>query len=82
MASNQGFDAGDDPTAANVSNPTQRRTPTNGENVPNEATTLAGSGISTYFVDEKVIIPEVEKVICYERTAYCRNSETEFIRIW
>lgn len=62
MASNQGFEAGDD-TAATVTNRTERRTPANGENVPNEATTLAASGISTYFVDEKVFIPEVDKVI-------------------
>ncbi len=61
MASNQGFEAGDDQTV--VTNRTERRTPANGENVPNEATTLAGSGISTYFVDEKIFIPEIEKVI-------------------
>lgn len=62
MSSNQGFEAGDDPTAATVTNPTERRTPANGDNVPNEATTLAGSGIQTYFVDEKIFIPEVDKV--------------------
>lgn len=61
MASNQGFEAGDDQTV----NRTERRTPANGENVPNEATTLAGSGISTYFVDEKVFIPDVDKVIFF-----------------
>ncbi|KAJ6633261.1 Protein Malvolio [Pseudolycoriella hygida] len=58
MAStNQAFEAGDD-TAANS---TERRTPANGENVPNEASTLSGNNISTYFVDEKVFIPDVDK---------------------
>lgn len=60
MASNQGFEAGDDPTA--VTNRTERRTPANGENVPNESTTLAGGALSTYFADEKVFIPDVDKV--------------------
>lgn len=67
MAINQGFDAGDDPAA----NRTERRTPANGENVPNEETTLAAPGISTYFVDEKIIIPDVDKVsnfLCCPRT--------------
>ncbi|XP_037036718.1 protein Malvolio isoform X4 [Bradysia coprophila] len=59
MASNQAFEAGDDPTA--VTNRTEQRTPTNGENVPNESTTLAGGAISTYFADEKVFIPDVDK---------------------
>lgn len=60
MASNQGFEAGDEQNT--VTNRTERRTPANGDNVPNEATTLAASGIQTYFVDEKVFIPEVDKV--------------------
>lgn len=63
MASNQGFEAGDDPTA--TTNRTERRTPANGDNVPNEATTLAGGGISTYFVDEKIIIPDIDKVTIF-----------------
>lgn len=62
MASNPGFDAGDD-NGASATNRTERRTPANGESVPNESTTLAGPGISTYFVDEKVFIPEIDKVI-------------------
>lgn len=61
MASNEGFEAGDD-NGTTVTNRSERRTPANGENIPNEATTLAGSGIQTYFVDEKVFIPDVDKV--------------------
>lgn len=61
MASNPGFEAGDDQSA--TIDRTERRTPANGENVPNEATTLAGNNISTYFVDEKVFIPDIDKVI-------------------
>lgn len=59
MASNEGFEAGDD-NGTTVTNRTERRTPAHGENVPNEATTLAG--LQTYFVDEKVFIPVVDKV--------------------
>lgn len=61
MAINQGFEADDDNGTTNRS---ERRTPANGESVANEATTLAGTGLQTYFVDEKVFIPEIDKVIC------------------
>lgn len=60
MATNQGFEAGDDQTAA--TNRTERNRPANGENVPNESTILSGPAISTYFVDEKIFIPDVDKV--------------------